>query len=184
MRAAVSSAAASAKSVTATVAPCWPGPWQCRGRCHCLRLTTPMGYFHPANNAEILTLRHDAAVLRRQVARPRLSSADRAVLSAPARHLPPALRPISWSPPDTLLTGPRRPVRWNSTPPSPTTTRPSSRHPRKPPGQTHSPNDGHAQPTPKAPAGSSSPANDTCVRSSPGTPSTQTPDGPTAASAA
>ncbi|MEU1784868.1 IS3 family transposase [Streptomyces sparsogenes] len=43
-------------------------------------------------------------------------------------------------------------------------------------------NDGYAQPAPNAPTASSSPANDTCVRSSPPTPSTATPGGPTAAS--
>jgi len=55
----------------------------------------------------------------------------------------------------------------------------SSRHRRKAPGQTRSPNDGYAQPAPNAPTASSSLAKDTCVRSSPGTPSITTPDEPT-----
>jgi putative transposase len=52
---------------------------------------------------ELLVLRHELAILRRQVVRPKLRMADRALLAAAAVHLPRPQRAVLFVSPPTLL---------------------------------------------------------------------------------
>src|SRR5215216_2670180 len=57
-------------------------------------------------DVELLVLRHELEILRRQVARPDLRMADRALLAAAACHLPRSSRGV-------LLVTPRTLLRWH-----------------------------------------------------------------------
>jgi putative transposase len=71
----------------------------------CLAL---LGRSQASKDAEIMVLRHEVTVLRRQVARPKPDWADRAVLAALARLLPAVLRAHRLVTPGTLLAWHRR----------------------------------------------------------------------------
>ena len=67
-----------------------------------------LGRSQCSKDAEIMALRHEVAVLRRQVARPNLDWADRAILAALARWMPAVLRTHRLVTPGTVLAWHRR----------------------------------------------------------------------------
>ena len=67
-----------------------------------------LGPSQASKDTEIMVLRHEVMVLRRQVARPRPDWAARAILAALARRLPAALRSSRMVTPGTLLAWHRR----------------------------------------------------------------------------
>ena len=71
--------------------------------CQVLRWLALLARSSGAKDAELLVLRHEVAVLRRQVARPRTDWADRAVLAGLARLLPRGHRSVSLVRPATVL---------------------------------------------------------------------------------
>jgi transposase InsO family protein len=71
-----------------------------------------------AKDVEIAVLRHQLLVLRRQVARPRYTPADRMILAALAKLLPRDRWPIFLVTPSTLLRWHRELIRWRWTYPT------------------------------------------------------------------
>jgi len=71
--------------------------------CHSIQLLALLARGDAAKDLELLVLRHQLSVLRRQVPRPRLEPADRALLAATSRVLPRSRWSCLLVKPETLL---------------------------------------------------------------------------------
>jgi putative transposase len=76
--------------------------------CRSIQLLVLLARGEAAKDLEILVLRHQPTVLRRQVPRPRLEPADRALLAAVSRALPRSRWSCFFVKPETLLRWHRR----------------------------------------------------------------------------
>ncbi|HTE66702.1 MAG TPA: hypothetical protein VK736_10665, partial [Candidatus Binatia bacterium] len=76
--------------------------------CRSIQLLVLLARGHATKDLELLVLRHQLAVLRRQTPRPRLEPADRALLAAVSRVLPRSRWTCFFVQPETLLRWHRR----------------------------------------------------------------------------
>jgi putative transposase len=93
--------------------------------CRSIQLLALLARGDAAKDLEILVLRHQVTVLRRQISRPRFETADRALLAAISRTLPRARWSCFFVKPETLLRWHRRLVARAWTYPHHQTGRPS-----------------------------------------------------------